>query len=232
MPNLTVGLPRMHKEPGEKRDFFPDLVAFLTALGARRIVVEYGYGEGIGCTFDDYRAASPVVEEGSYDECLAQDLVIVVRCPDQAAFAKMRPGAILLSMLHYPTRPHRVELLQEHGIRGVSLDGVVDDGGRRLVENLAAVGWNGVRAAFAELRKLRPDFESTHRAPIHVTVMGSGAVGTHARSAWTPSPGTTAAAWWRTCTRWRGMAWRPRSIFWSRPLPNASGRVSRRSARR
>lgn len=176
----TVGLPRMHKEKGERRDFLPQLVSFITRLGASKIVLEHGYGEGVGCEMAEYLAASPVAVEGSYEECLAQDLVIVIRCPAEDALARLRPGAILLSMLHYPTRPRRVSLLQRLGVHGVSLDGVHDESGRRMVENLAAVGWNGVRAAFEQLQLARPDFESTGRPPLRVTVLGSGAVGGHA----------------------------------------------------
>ncbi len=31
---MTIGLPRMHKEAGERRDFLPPLVGLLTARGA------------------------------------------------------------------------------------------------------------------------------------------------------------------------------------------------------
>lgn len=43
----TIGFPRMHKEPGEVRDFLPDLMHSL-ALVAREIVIEEGSGSGIG----------------------------------------------------------------------------------------------------------------------------------------------------------------------------------------
>jgi alanine dehydrogenase len=66
----------------------------------------------------------------------------------------MRPGSVLVTMAHFPTRPGRVALLKQLGVRCVSLDCVKDDLGRRLVENLRAVGYNGVRAAFVELRTL------------------------------------------------------------------------------
>ncbi len=80
-------------------------------------------------------------------------------------------------MLHYPTRPERVESLSETQIRGVSLDQVTDDLGRRLVQNVGAVGWNGVRAAFEEIKKVHPRFAHPGRGPLRVTCLGSGAVG-------------------------------------------------------
>ena len=176
----TVGLPRMHKEAGERRDFLPDFVAFLDRIGAERVVVEDGYGAGMGFTADDYLKASDKVRVGSYEECLAQDLVALVRCPSDDAIRKLRPGAVLLSMLHYPTRPNRVALLRERGVRGVSLDGLTDERGARMVENLEAVGWNGVRAAFQELSHHIRHFDQPGRRPTRVVVMGSGYVGGHA----------------------------------------------------
>jgi alanine dehydrogenase len=59
---------------------------------------------------------------------------------------------------------------------------VKDDVGRRLVENLRAVGWNGVEVAFETFASVcpPPGVEDPHRNPIKVTVMGAGAVGMYA----------------------------------------------------
>ena len=54
--------------------------------------------------------------------------------------------------------------------------------GRRLVENLRAVGWNGVEAGFHALGRAL-DVADPARGPIHVTLLGSGAVGGHAMQA-------------------------------------------------
>jgi alanine dehydrogenase len=82
-------------------------------------------------------------------------------------------------MLHYPTRPRRVAFLNECGIEAVSLDSVKDDVGRRLVENLRAVAWNGVEVAFNVLKDHYPPpgLEDPNRLPVKVTVLGAGAVG-------------------------------------------------------
>lgn len=176
----TVGLPRLHKERGERRDFLPGLVEFISRLGVEQIVVEEAYGVGMGLSVDAYTTQSPRVRVGSLAECYQQDFVLCLRCPSEEQLRAMRPGSVLLSMLHFPTRPGRVRLLHEIGVRGVSLDSVKDDLGMRLVQNMAAVGWNGVRASFIELSKLLPDFEDPRRAPVRVTVLGAGAVGGHA----------------------------------------------------
>jgi alanine dehydrogenase len=91
----------------------------------------------------------------------------------------MQPGACLISMLHYPTRPKRVAFLREQGLQAISLDSIKDDLGHRMVENLRSVGWNGVETAFKTLAQTypQPGLQDANRNPIKVTVLGTGAVG-------------------------------------------------------
>lgn len=176
----VLGLPRMHMEAGERRDFLPDLVAAADRAGSREIVLEHGYGQGMSLGADDYRAASSKVRFADHDEVLASDVVAVIRCPTEAGLRLMRPGTLLITMLHYPTRPQRTVLIHDLGLRAISLDGVIDDFGRRQVEYLEAVGWNGVRLAFVEIARLHPHFAHPSRRPLRVTCLGAGAVGGHA----------------------------------------------------
>ena len=169
----------MHREAGEKRDFLPSFVTALDAAGSEEIVVEKGYGSGMGIDESSYEAASSRLAWGDLGDCLQQDAVIQVRCLDEEHFEHLGPKSILLSMLHYTTRPERVRRLAELGIHAISMDGLIDDGGRRLVENLAAVACDGVEAAFVELAKTHPAFDDPGRPPLRVTVLGSGAVGSH-----------------------------------------------------
>lgn len=170
----------MHREPGEKRDFLPSFVAALDAAGAEEIIVENGYGSGMDIDEAAYSAASSRLVWGDLDDCLIQDAVMQVRCLDEEYFDKLGTKSILLSMLHYTTRPERVRRLAELDINAISMDGLIDDGGRRLVENLAAVAENGVGAAFEELAHTHAAFEDPERPPLRVTILGSGAVGSHA----------------------------------------------------
>lgn len=194
---LSFGFPRMHKEVGERRDFLPELVEFLGRIGAGDVVVEEGYGTGVGFTPADYVAKHPRCRVGSYDECLAQDVVVVLRYPSEEAVSKLKRGAVLVSMVHLPTRPARVERLTELGIRAVSLDSIADDTGRRLVENLEAVGWGGLKSAFLALKRTWPELEAPGRRPVRVLVLGAGAVGAHAM---------------RAAAAWGDRAWRQRSV--------------------
>lgn len=177
----TIGLPRMHVEYGEKRDFLPSFVSRFSRLGAQ-MVLEYGYGSGMGLTEEDYRQLAPEVRFAAHAEVYQQDYVLVLRCPTEQDIARVKPGACLISMLHYPTRPERVQFLRRCGIEAFSLDSIKDDVGRRLVENLHSVAWNGLEVGFHVLRRTypAPGLESPQREPIRATVLGVGAVGMHA----------------------------------------------------
>ncbi len=177
---LSFGLPRIHEEAGERRDFLPDLIAWLDRADVGEIVLERGYGSGMNLPAAAYLQASDRVRFAPYEDCLGQDVVVVLRCPARDALALLQPGTVFVSMLHYPTRPERVELLARRGVHGVSLDSITDERGRRMVENLEKVAWNGVREAFRQIQVRHPHFDHPSRRPLHVTCLGSGAVGAHA----------------------------------------------------
>ncbi len=178
MAQLSIGLPKMRVEVGERRDFLPDFVAMLLATGAN-VVVEEGVGAGMTLGPDAYRRVAPGVVFGSHAAAYAQDVVLVLRCPDDEDLRRLRPGACLMSMLHYNTRPQRVALLRQLGVEAISLDSLKDDLGRRTMENFRAVAWNGVEVAFQILAKCLPDpgLESPQRRPLQVTLLGAGALG-------------------------------------------------------
>jgi alanine dehydrogenase len=177
---MTFGFARMHVESGERRDFLPVTIARLERLGVQTIL-EHGYGSGMGFTKEDYQKASPSVIFTSHEEVYQQEYVIVLRCPDVKDLEQLRKGSCLISMLHYPTRSQRTAFLKSLEIEACSLDSIKGDIGRRLVENLRSVAWNGVEAAIRTLRTIYPSpgFDSPNRKPIKVTLLGSGAVGLH-----------------------------------------------------
>ena len=179
LDRLTVGFPRMRKESRERRDFLPPLMGRLLGHGTD-IVVERGIGSGMGYRDSDYTALGAGVHAGSHDEAYRQDIVVVLRCPNDDELGLVRHGAALVSMLHFPTRPGRVARLCRQGVDAIALDCIVDDSGTRLVEDSRSVAWNGLEAAFDALEQTYPEFRDLDRPPIHVTVMGAGAIGRHA----------------------------------------------------
>ncbi len=152
---FTIGLPRLNMEAGERRDFLPDFVALLNRRGAQ-VVLEHGYGEGMGFTEKDYLNLAQESRFAPPQEVYQQDYVLLVRFPADEHIAWMKPGACLISMVHYATRPSRVSYLRSLNLEAISLDSIKDDLGRRLVENLRAVAWNGMEAAFNALRASYP----------------------------------------------------------------------------
>ena len=130
-------------------------------------MLEHGYGEGMGLAADDYRAVSPKVRFADYEEVLTSDVVAVIRCPSESAVRSIPEDTLLVTMLHYATRPERTRLIADAGLRAISLDAVTDDLGRRLVEYLEAVAWNGVR--LASWRSLGRTRSSPTRAVGHCT---------------------------------------------------------------
>ena len=140
---ITVGLARMHVEFGERRDFLPSLVVDMERRGAQ-VFLEHGYGSGMGFTEGDYQKLAPNVQFVSHEAVYQKQIVLVLRCPSNDDLKQLQPGACLISMLHYPTRPQRVAFLKSLGIDAVSLDSLKDETGRRLLENLRAVAWNGL----------------------------------------------------------------------------------------
>lgn len=136
----------------------------------------------MGLSEADYARAAPNAKFVDNEETYRKQIVIALRYPGDGAVRRMLPESCLVSMLHYPTRPTRITYLKSLGIEAISMDSVTDDVGRRLIENLQAVGWNGLRVAFETLRKIYPPpgMDDPKRNPIKVTVMGAGAVGMHA----------------------------------------------------
>ena len=190
---LTIGFPRMRKEPGERRDFLPPLLARLS-LHDVEIAVEHGVGSGMGLTDDEYTTVGPKVKIVSHEEAFERDVVVVLRCPDPEELDLLPSGTALVSMLHFPTRPERVSRLRRSGVEGIALDCITDDAGTRLVEDSRAVAWNALEAAFDSLEHTYPLFADPTRPPIRVTVMGAGAIGRHAVEAATKYGRTDRAA--------------------------------------
>ncbi|MGZ8624711.1 MAG: hypothetical protein ACXWYQ_11180 [Actinomycetota bacterium] len=176
---LTFGLPRMHKEPGERRDFLPPLVGKLADWGVE-VFVEGGIGSGMGFRGQDYTDLSPLVHVVSNEEAFRADVVLTLRCPEDSECLKLRPGSILFAMLHLPTRPDRVRALRELGVEAISMDSITDDSGRRLVMDSRDVAWNGLEAAFEALERTWSELRNPGRRAVRVTLVGPGEIGKHA----------------------------------------------------
>ncbi len=183
-PVHSVGFPRMMKEAGEKRVFLPEFIQFFARLGLE-VFIEEGYGSRSGFTFEDFHMAHLHVHMATREEVFQQELVIVLRSPTLEEYELLSPDSCLFSMLHFPTRPRRVDRLHRLGVRAISMDSVVNDSGLRLVENMHAVAWNGLEVAFDALEWRWPGLMREEGEPWRVLVIGSGMVGKLAADAGT-----------------------------------------------
>lgn len=175
----TVGFPRMKKEPGEKRVFLPEFIQFFVDRGLK-VYLEEGYGSRSGFTFEEYQRASEKVHYSSREDTFTQDLVIILRSPTLDEFELLNRNSCLVSMLHYPTRPNRVNKLEKLNAKAISMDSVVNDSNLRLIENMHAVAWNGLEAAFDVLESTWPNILNRKNKPSQVLILGSGMVGKYA----------------------------------------------------
>lgn len=175
----SIGFPRMMQEPAEKRVFLPGFIQFIANLGVK-VYIEEGYGARSGYTFTDYKRANPNVFMCSREEAFEKDIALILRSPKPDEYQLVKRGTILISMLHYPTRPKRIARLKELGINSISLDSITDDNNLRMVENMKSVAWNGIEAAFDWLEKDWPGLVRPDKKPINVLILGTGMVGKHA----------------------------------------------------
>jgi alanine dehydrogenase len=176
----TIGFPRMRHEVGEKRVFLPEFVDYLVGLGTQ-VFIEEGYGARSGFSFEDYKRANPNIHMCNREEAFQKDVSLILRSPKPDEFHLVKPGTTLMAMLHFPTRPIRVARLKKIGIKAISLDSIINDNNIRLVENMKAVAWNGLEAAFDWLEKCCwPGLIKPDKKPIQVLIIGTGMVGKHA----------------------------------------------------
>ena len=179
---ISVGLPIMREEPGEKRVFLPDFTHKLTGIGFE-VFIEEGYGNSLDFYFDNYKNDNPSIHPLEREEVFKQDYVLILRSPHDSEFALLGDNSCLISMLHYPTRPLRQKIMRKNNIQAISLDGIVDDFNVRLVENMKSVAWNGLETAFTQFEKLIPNLIREDGSPWKVLILGTGMVGKQAMEA-------------------------------------------------
>lgn len=80
----------------------------------------------MGYSQPDHLLAADQIRFGTAEEVFQQDYVLVLRCPPEEQIRSMKPGACLISMLHYPTRPlvpNKMKILITKGYDHLSLHG-------------------------------------------------------------------------------------------------------------
>jgi alanine dehydrogenase len=172
----SIGLPKMHKEKGERRVFLPSFIEKLNQYELD-IFLEKGYGNTLGYSDEDYKKMCDNIFFTSNNEVYQKDLIVVLRAPNIDELRYMNNEALLLSMLHYDSKPDLLKIIKDKKINSFSLDSIRDDNYKRMVVSYELTAWGGVLTALNELKKRRNDFYSKDRDAYKVTILGMGNLG-------------------------------------------------------
>lgn len=172
----SIGFPRIKNYSGDVRDFLPSLFSYFKQFNDIGIFAEKSYGSGLGLTETDYLKENNNIQFVSAEDVYQKDLIIILKMPDLSELEKLKDGCSLFTMCHFSTRPAYVELFKRKNIFALSMDGIVDDYGKRLFVDYFRTAFNGSVLAFEELKKSYDYFYSNNRQPIYITILGVGMV--------------------------------------------------------
>ncbi|PKQ18796.1 MAG: NAD(P)(+) transhydrogenase (Re/Si-specific) subunit alpha [Actinobacteria bacterium HGW-Actinobacteria-8] len=118
---MTLGIPAETKKGERLVAASPKTVGQLVALGYEVIVQK---GAGLEATFSDKDYAAAGATIGTESAAWKADIVTAVNAPGATQLAKMRKGAVLISMMNAPSSPDYIADLAKRGITGMALDAV------------------------------------------------------------------------------------------------------------
>jgi len=110
------------------------------------VIVEKGAGLGIDITDNAFIKAGCKI--GSRREAYDCDLVVRIKEPSFEEIAMMRPGSIIMSMMHIRCRPKLEEALRKQRVIAIPLENLKDTSGRRTVEAVEDSGRIGMEYGF------------------------------------------------------------------------------------
>ena len=88
-----VGFPAIRNFGNDPRDFIPDLFRFMDRYDCE-FYLEKGYGERLGYTEEDYKAASDKVRFVSREEAFDQEIVMILKNPEPEDLEMLRDGCV------------------------------------------------------------------------------------------------------------------------------------------
>jgi alanine dehydrogenase len=181
---MRIGVPRETKVHEYRVGLTPASVAELINAG-HEVVVEHGAGTAIGFADAHYQSVGAAL--GSAEDAFGAELVVKVKEPQPAEFARLRSEQILFTYLHLAAEPQLTDALLRQGITAIAYETVTGrDGGLPLLTPMSEVaGRMSVQVGAAALQKANggrgvllggvPGV-----APGRVVIIGGGVSGTHA----------------------------------------------------
>jgi len=125
---MRVGVPKEVKVHEYRVGLVPGSVRELAAQG-HEVLVETGAGAAIGFPDEAYRAAGAAIAADAAEVFGRAELVVKVKEPQPAEWARLRPGQLLFTYLHLAPDPAQAEGLMRSGATAVAYETVTDAGG-------------------------------------------------------------------------------------------------------
>jgi alanine dehydrogenase len=141
---MKIGIAAENRK-GEKRVIIQP--AQLKRLASRHEVI-VGKGAGLGIDIPDEAFIKVGCKIGSAQEVYASDLVVRIKEPSFEEIKMMRPGCIIMSMMHLRCRPKLEDALRKQKLIVIPLENLKDPFGRRTVEAVEDSGRIGMEYAF------------------------------------------------------------------------------------
>jgi alanine dehydrogenase len=183
---MRIGVPKEIKVEEYRVGLTPASVREYVAHG-HEVVVQRGAGEGIGAGDDVYRQAGAGIIDTAEEVFSVADMIVKVKEPQPAEWARLREGQILFTYLHLAPDVPQTKGLLASGCTAIAYETVTDaHGGLPLLAPMSEVaGRLAIEAAGAALRKSADGMGKLLGGvpgvpPARVAIIGGGVVGTHA----------------------------------------------------
>lgn len=183
---MRVGCPKEIKDHEYRVGLTPGAAREYVAHG-HQVLVETGAGAGIGAGDDAYREAGAAIADTAEEVFARSDMIVKVKEPQPAEWARLREGQILYTYLHLAPDPEQTKGLLESGVTAVAYETVTDaHGGLPLLAPMSEVaGRLAVQAGATALQKANGGRGVLLGGvpgvlPGKVTIIGGGVVGLNA----------------------------------------------------
>ncbi len=183
---MIIGVPKEIKEKEFRVGLVPAGAKAFSSAG-HTVLVELGAGVGSGITDNEYIEAGAVVIDSADEIWAKAEMIIKVKEPLAPEYPRMREGQIIYTYLHLAPVPDLTREMLERKVIGVAYETVqLDDGSLPLLAPMSEVAG---RMAVQEGARFLEKEEGGRGVLLggvpgvahgHVTILGSGTVGTNA----------------------------------------------------
>jgi len=181
---MRIAVPR-EQQPGEARvALVPESVKKLVGAGAE-VGIETGAGVRAGFPEADYQAAGASIM-GREDLLPEADVIATVNRPEEADFAKFKPGAVIIGFLKPLDEPAALEPVISRKLTAFALELVPRTTRAQSMDALSSMatvaGYKAVLMAAARLPRMFPMLMTAAGTvpPAKVLVLGAGVAGLQA----------------------------------------------------